>query len=94
MSSVVVLLRAVWAAWAAGETVARARAAEALPKPTKAESHAQKGGVDGVVHGGAAHAFATSHAPRQRKAKQARQSEGQGAGSKNSASYVIEAREN
>ena len=74
---------------AAAEPEARARAAEVLPQPTKAEGHAQKGDVDGVESGGAAHAFAAAHATRQREAKQARQTEGQGAGLKNSGDDVI-----
>ena len=73
---------------AAAEPEARARAAELLPQPTKAEGHAQKGDVDGVESGGAAHAFAAAHATRQREAKQARQTEGQGAGLKNSGDDV------
>jgi hypothetical protein len=73
---------------AAAEPEARARAAELLPQPTKAEGHAQKRDVDDVESGGAAHAFAAAHATRQREAKQARQTEGQGAGLKNSGDDV------
>jgi hypothetical protein len=73
---------------AAAEPEAPARATELLPQPTKAECHAQKRDVDGVESGGAAHAFAAAHATRQREAKQARQTEGQGAGLKNSGDDV------
>ena len=91
-SMTAMIYMAVWTAWAAGEPETRARAAEALPQPTKAEGHAQKGDVDSVEHGGAAHGFAAAHAPRQREAKQARQTEGQGAGLKNSGDNVKETR--
>jgi hypothetical protein len=87
-SITVMIFLAAWAACATGESEARARAAEALPQPTKAERHAQKRDVDGVERGGAAHVFAAAHATRQREAKQARQTEGQGAGLKNSTDDV------
>ena len=72
-------IRAFWATRAAVETKITAGATEVLPKPTKAESHAHEGDVDGVEHGVAAHPFAAAQALRQRQANQARQIKGQGA---------------
>ena len=64
--------------WAVHEAAARAGTIEVIPKSTKAEGQAQEGDVDGVERGVAAHAFAAAHAPRQRKANQTRQIQGQG----------------